>query len=154
MRAYKLKRETMEGTFSLLNAQLTVGELSKKDGTRLKGFTIGQMTVFTDYPFALSEDQVKEFIACLKKVERKELPAEFKMRFGFKNLATLTFSFSKYDPKWYGHGGIKGSVSWNMLLSIKWEPIEMSLTAISDLTACLERFYGIQAESAVVSAGA
>ena len=154
MRAYKLKRETMEGTFSFLNAQLTIGVLSMPDGTKTKGFTFEQMVPHATYQFALSDEQAQAFITCLKQVERKKLPNQFQLRFGFKNWCSLTFKFRKYDPKWHGGGGIKGSFTMNMVLSIRGEPIKMSLNVISELRACLERVYGIQVESAVVSGSA
>ncbi len=77
MRVFKLKRETLEGQFSLDHWQLYVGELSDKSDKRYKGMSVLGAFGLHEYPFKVSKEEAKRLTDVIDKVLNNYLPQNY-----------------------------------------------------------------------------
>lgn len=143
MRIYRHKRETLEGSFSLLNTELRVGQISDTRGNQFKGISLygglhGPL-MGADRAVVLDDLHARQLLDFLDRSQRQQLPTHFSVR--MNRFETLRWGISKFLPHWHDGGGLSGSIGIKTLLGMSMIPATITIDAAKALRACLADFY-------------
>lgn len=145
MRVYRYKRETLEGSFSLTNTELRVGQISDTKGNQYKGISLyGGLHgswIGADRAIVLDLAQAKELLEFLDHIRRRDFPASFSVK--MNRFETLTWTASKFLAHWHDGGGLSGNIGIRSLLGVRLIPASITMEAAQGLAACIVEYYGI-----------
>lgn len=145
MRFYKLKRETLQGAFSLSNTELRVGNISDTKGDVFKGTSLygglhGPL-VATDRAVVLSDLDAKVFVSFLERLQNREIPTYFSV--SVYRLETFRWGVAEFLSKWHDGGGYSGQPSVRYFAGIRHIPATITADAAKNLRECIADFYNI-----------
>ena len=146
MRVFKLKRETMEGQFSLDHWQLYVGDVSDSKGNTFKGMSIlGAHGEWAEFPFTLSAHDARRMVKAIDAVLKNELPVKYSVKTGVM-FTSFRLHFKKYISDWHGGGGYKSTIAFTLgILGFSAIYATISKNTLVGLRDCLVGYYGLGA---------
>jgi hypothetical protein len=144
VRIYGTKLDTKVSSFSLDNAQLSVGEVSTSDGTRHKGIAVlstlfGNLAI--ERAFVVPPNDAASLVRFLDAILANDLPAAFTLKASF--LERLRWTAKKLVKDWHGGGGYRGRLSCGSILGAASVSATITRDSARALRTCIAEFYAM-----------
>ncbi|MEZ5564024.1 MAG: hypothetical protein R3F24_00265 [Gammaproteobacteria bacterium] len=146
MKLFRTNRTPQAGAFSLSNAQIYVGEVSKNGGPPQKGMSIAGSILGplpAERAFALSTESAVDLVRFFDQLLDQKLPSSVSTRINF--LETAYWRVKKFDSEWHHGGGFIGGLAYGGLFGGSAVSATISKKATKEFRECLVKLYKIAA---------